>query len=156
MKGAWFKICENGRRFILKISQGENIHESLKNFAKEADVKNAMLVSAVGSVTDVRFRGIKTGATLPLTNARMTIHQMAGPLELLGLSGNIFPDENDEADVHLHTMVSKASGEVFGGHLFDAKVFASCELVVTEIIVSGIERHLSKSAGTTTIFIEEK
>lgn len=156
MKGAWFTTCENGRRFILKISQGENIHESLKRFAEEADIKNAILVSAVGSVTNVVFRGIKTGAKLPLSLHRTSIHELEGPLELLGLTGNIFPDKNGEADAHLHTIVSKSSGEVYGGHLYEAKVFASCEIVVSEIIVSGVERHLSVTGGTPTIYIEDK
>lgn len=155
MKGAWFKSCDSGRRFILKISQGEDIHERLKAFAKEAEVKNAIIISGIGSVSDVKFRGIKSGAKLPLTPARMRLHEDEGPLELLALTGNLFPDENDEIDAHIHISMSKSSGEVIGGHVFEAKVFASCELLVSEIIVQGVERHISKSAGTATIYIED-
>ena len=154
MKGGWFKACDSGRRFILKINQGEDIHERLRAFASEADVKNGIIISAVGSVYDVEFRGIKSGAKLPLTPARTSTHMQAGPLELLSLTGNIFPDEKNETDVHMHITVSKSSGEVLGGHLYGAKVFASCEVQVSEIIVTGVERHLSKSAGTSTIYIE--
>lgn len=156
MKGGWFKACDSGRRFILKISQGEDIHERLKTFASEAGVKNGIIISAVGSVFDVEYRGIKSGAKLPLTPARTSTHMAEGPLELLSLSGNIFPDENNQTDVHMHVTVSKSSGEVLGGHLYSAKVFASCEIQISEIIVTGVERHVSKSGGTQTIFIEDE
>jgi predicted DNA-binding protein with PD1-like motif len=52
-------------------------------------------------------------------------------------------------------LVSRSSGEVLGGHLHDATVFASCEIVVSEIPGEGIERHLSRSGGVRTVFIEE-
>jgi len=155
MKGAWFKACDQGRRFMLKVSMGEEIRARLKEFALEADVKNAIITSAVGSVYDVKLRGIKSGAKLPLTPARTSTHEEVGPFELLSLTGNLFPDENNDTDAHLHITMARASGEVIGGHLYEAKIFASCEILISEIKVTGIERHLSKAAGTSTIFIED-
>lgn len=154
MKGGWFKECSQGRRFILKISRGESIVDRIKLFAITAGIKNATIISAVGSISDIKFRGIKTGASLPITMPRMTIHEKEGPMELLGLEGNIFPNNDGEADCHLHIIMSKSSGEVEGGHLFDANVFASCEIMITEFHVEGVERHMSKSCGTSTIYIE--
>jgi predicted DNA-binding protein with PD1-like motif len=119
-------------------------------------VRHAVVVSAVGSLRDVKFRGIKTGARLPITPARVHLHEVEGPLELLALSGNIFPDEKGEIDCHLHVMGGKSSGEVLGGHLHDARVFATCEIVLTEILAEGLERHLSKTGGVATVFIDAK
>ena len=155
MKGGKFKECTQGRRFILKIFQGENLVEKIMDFAQSAKVKYAVLVSAVGSISHVKFRGIKAGARLPITEPRMNVHVIEGPLELLGLEGNLFPNEKGDLDCHLHVLMSKSSGEVLGGHLFEANVFASCEIMLTEFHVDGVERHLSPSAGTSTIFIEE-
>ncbi|TCK61907.1 PPC domain-containing DNA-binding protein [Seleniivibrio woodruffii] len=155
MQGLWYKEAKTARSFIIKILPGELIADKLVEAVKELDVQYSVIVSAVGSVTDVKFRGIKTGATLPITVPRMTVHQIAYPMELLGLNGNIFPDENGEPDCHLHIQMSKSSGEVLGGHLFNARVFASCEIMITELSADGIERHVSKSAGTPTIFIED-
>jgi len=155
MQGLWYKEAKTARSFIIKILPGELIADKLVEAVKELGVQYCVIVSAVGSVTDVKFRGIKTGATLPITVPRMTVHQIAYPMELLGLNGNIFPDENGEPDCHLHIQMSKSSGEVLGGHLFNAKVFASCEIMITELSADGIERHVSKSAGTPTIFIED-
>jgi uncharacterized protein len=156
MDGLWFKEVEQGRRFVIKIAPGESLQRRLVEFAQAAGVKHAVLVSAVGSVQDVKFRGIKSGAKLPITAPRIHVHEVQGPLELLGLTGNIFPDEKGEIDCHLHVLAGKSSGEVLGGHLFEARVFATCEIVLTEIHAEGLERHLSKTGGIPTVFIDAK
>jgi hypothetical protein len=156
MQGLWFKEVEQGRRFLIKIAPGEALQGRLVEFAHAAKVKYAVLLSAVGSVQHVRFRGIKTGAKLPLTAPRIHVHEVEGPLELLGLTGNIFPDEKGEIDCHLHVLAGKSSGEALGGHLFDARVFATCEIVLAEIRAEGVERHVSKAGGISTVFIDAK
>ncbi len=156
MIGGWYKEWQQGRRFIIKVKPGEKIRERLIAFAKETGIKNAVIVSAVGSVVDIHFRGIKTGAKLPITVPRTHEHQVKGPLELLGLEGNLIPNEKGEVDSHLHIMLAKSSGEVIGGHMFEAEVFASCEILLTEILVEGVERHASKRGGIPTIFINEE
>ncbi len=153
MEGLWYKEVQQGRRFVIKITAGESVKERLVAFAREAGVKNAVVVSAVGSVQDVRFRGIKTGARLPITPPRVHLHEVAGPLELLAVNGNIFPGETGDIDCHLHVLAGKSSGEVLGGHLYDARVFATCEIVLTEILAEGLERHVSKTGGVATVFI---
>jgi uncharacterized protein len=150
----WFKEVAQGRRFVIKIGPGGWLQEHLLAFAASAGVTHAVIVSAVGSVQDVRFRGIKTGAKLPITEPRIHVHEVQGPLELLGLTGNIFPGDEGRLDCHLHVLVSRASGEVLGGHLYDARVFATCEMVLTEIRAEGVERHLSKSGGVRTVYID--
>lgn len=152
----WHKEAKFLRTFIIKIQQGEYIVEKLTEKLRELNVGYAVIISAVGSVSDVTFRGIKTGAKLPITSPRTTVHKLEGPLELLGLTGNLFPSENGETDFHLHILLSKSSGEVVGGHLFNARVFASCEIMISELHTEGIERHYSKTGGTPTIFIEDK
>ncbi len=156
MNGYWYKEWSQGRRFIIKIKPGEQIRNDLLRFARTAGVKNAVIVSAVGSVKNVNFRGIKAGARLPITEPRMHQHTVQGPMELLGLEGNLMLDESGEVDCHLHILMGKSSGEVLGGHLFDAEVFATCEILLTEMEVSGIERHPSSSGGVSTLYIEEE
>jgi len=155
MEGYWYKEVEQGRRFVLKISPGEPLQQRLLEFARSVHLKHAVVVSAVGSIQDLKFRGIKAGARLPITPPRMHLHEVTGPLELLALTGNIIPDEQGALDCHLHVMASRSSGDVLGGHLFDARVFATCEVVLSELNAEGLERHLSRSGGTHTVFIEE-
>jgi uncharacterized protein len=156
MEGLWFREVEQGRRFILKISPGESLRQRLVEFARAVGLKHAVVVSAVGSVQDVSFRGIKSGARLPITPPRMHVHEVAGPLELVGLAGNLLPDEKGEIDCHLHVIAARSSGDVLGGHLFDARVFATCEIVLSELRAEGVERHLSRTGGVPTVFIADE
>ncbi len=156
MNGAWYKEWQQGRRFVLKVEPGGKLNERLVAFAREAGVKNAVIVSAVGSMANIHFRGIKAGAKRPITEPRMHQHQVKGPFELLGLEGNLISDGHGGIDSHLHILLGKSSGEVIGGHLFEAEVFASCELLLTEMLVEGIERHASKTGGIPTIYISEE
>ncbi|KIH75743.1 hypothetical protein SAMN05660860_02864 [Geoalkalibacter ferrihydriticus] len=156
MKGFWYKEWQEGRRFILKIKPGQRLKQCLSQFVADRGIKYAVITSAVGSVTQVHLRGIKAGARLPITEARMNQHLIDGPLELVGLEGNLVPDESGHIDCHLHILVAKSSGEVLGGHLFDAEVFASCEILLSEALVDGIERQASKSGGVPTIFIQDE
>lgn len=155
-KGFWYKEYTQGRRFIVKILPGESLVTCIKQFIVKENIHYAVILSAIGSVKNVRLNDIKSGAKLPITSARLIPHEIEGPLELLGLTGNIVPTETDDLDCHLHIMASKSTGDVVGGHMQDAEVFATCEIVLTELVVEGIERHLSKSGGTPTIFFTEE
>lgn len=155
-KGLWYKEYKQGRRFIVKIRPGESLVNSIKQLVNTENIHCAVILSAIGSVKNVRLKDIKSGAKLPITSARLISHELEGPLELLGLTGNIVPGEADDLDCHLHIMASKSSGDVVGGHMYDADVFATCEIVLVELIVEGVERYQSKSGGTPTLFFSEE
>ena len=151
-KGLSYKEYTQGRRFLIKVLPGEPLVERIADLVKTEKIQSAVILSAIGSVKNVKLKDIKSGAKLPITPARLVTHDIEGPLELLGITGNIVPGENDVIDCHLHIMASKASGDVVGGHLFNADVFATCEIVLVELVLDGVERHLSKEGGTPTIF----
>ena len=155
-KGVWYKEYKQGRRFLIKIRPGESLVRSIEQIARQEEIHNAVVLSAIGSVKNVHLNDIKSGAKLPITPARLTFHELEGPLELLSLTGNIVPAETGQVNCHLHIMASKSSGDVVGGHLQDAEVFATCEIVLVELMLEGIERHLSKTGGTPTIFFAEE
>lgn len=156
-KGFRYKEYKQGRRFILKILPGHSLLDCIRQILRQENVRYAVILSAIGSVKNVRLHDIKSGAKLPITAARLTPHELEGPLELLGLTGNIVPGEGDHIfDCHLQIMAGKSSGDVVGGHMSDAEVFATCEIVLVELIVEGIERHLSVCGGTPTIFFSEE
>ena len=154
-KGVRYKEYKQGRRFLVKILPGESLVESINELVNKEKIQSAVILSAIGSVKNVHLKDIKSGAKLPITSARLITHEVEGPLELLGLTGNIVPGEDEKVDCHLHIMASKASGDVIGGHMFNAEVFATCEIVLVELVLEGIDRHLSKTGGTPTIFFNE-
>jgi predicted DNA-binding protein with PD1-like motif len=151
-----FRECTTARRFIIKIEPGTRISAALVEFAQAQNIRFASLVSAVGSVRNVEFTDIQVGAHLPMTGARTKTHCLEGPLELMGLEGNIAVDGNQQLGAQFHLIASKSSGEVIGGRLVEAEVFAACEIVLAEYVVDGIERHHSATSGVDTLYIGEK
>ena len=150
-----YRECRQGRRFIIHVLPGARLVEELLRFARKVELRHAAIVSAVGSVRGVEFSDIQAGARLPITEPRMPVHLVEGPLDLLGLEGNLVPSETGKVDAHLHIFAAKSSGEAVGGHLFDAEVFATCEIILGEYIVEGVERQHSMRGGVDTLFFEE-
>ena len=155
-KTYWYKEYTQGRRFFLKILPGQSLVENIKNLVVGENIKSGVILSAIGSIRNVRIIGIKSGAKLPITPARLTPHRLDGPLELLGLTGNIVPGADGQPDCHLHIIAGKSSGDVVGGQLEDCEVFATCEIVLVETVLEGIERHRSQSGGASTIYFAEE
>jgi predicted DNA-binding protein with PD1-like motif len=156
MDNIWHRECVTGRRFIIRLKPGARIIPTLLEFAASQNIGFASMVSAVGSVRDVQFKDIQVGAHLPLTEPRTKTHRMDGPLEMLGLEGNIAPGADKKLGGQFYILASKASGEVVGGQLLDAEVFATCEIVLAEYLVTGIERYHSATSGVDTLFFEEQ
>jgi predicted DNA-binding protein with PD1-like motif len=155
MEKLWYRECRTGRRFIIKLEPGARIAAALLDFARGQDLPFASLVSAVGSVRDVEFTGIQAGAHLPMTEARFKTNRLEGPLELMALEGNFTQDAGHQLTAQFYILGSKSNGDVVGGHLVEAEVFTSCEIVLAEYLVEGIERHHSATSGVDTLYIEE-
>jgi uncharacterized protein len=149
-----YRECRDGRRFILRIPSGSLLVQQIVLFAQQVQLKHGVMISAIGSVRNVTFSDIQAGAHLPITQPRMPVHSVEGPLDLIGIEGNLVPDPDGQPDPHLHIFGSRSSGEVVGGHLFEAEVFATCEVVLAEYIVEGVERQRSESGGVDTLFFE--
>lgn len=149
-----YRECQTGRRFIIHLEPGAHIPAALVEFARAEQIPFASLVSAVGSIRMVEFTDIQAGAMLPMSGPRTKTHKLEGPLALLGLEGNIAPHASGRVDAQLHVLGSKSSGEVVGGRLVDAEVFASCEIVLAEYAVEGVQRHFSEASGIDTLVID--
>jgi len=149
-----YRECQDGRRFILHIPPGGNLVANLVSFAEHEKIGFAVMVSAIGSVRNVTFSDIQAGAHLPITEPRMPVHTVEGPLDLIGIEGNIAPGSGGRMVPHLHVFGSRSTGEVIGGHFIEAEVFATCEVVLAEYLVSGVERHRSEAGGIDTLFFE--
>jgi predicted DNA-binding protein with PD1-like motif len=151
-----YREVSQGRRFMIRVLPGTKLVDELLQFARMVNLHHGAIVSAVGSVRNVEFSDIQAGAHLPITEPRMPVHRVEGPLDLLGLEGNLVPDETGHVDAHLHIFAAKSSGEAIGGHLREAEVFATCEIILGEYIVEGVERQHSTRGGIDTLFFEDK
>ena len=150
-----YREARDGRRFILRIPPRTKLMEQIQLFARKVGLKHGVIVSAIGSVRNLTFSDIQAGAHLPITEPRMPVHTIEGPLDLLGIEGNFVPRKDGEVDAHLHILCAKSSGEAVGGHLIESEVFATCEMVIAEYIVEGVGRQRSAKGGVDTLHFED-
>lgn len=115
----------------LRLNPGDDLRCAL-----EAAGLTGFVVAGIGSLVHAQLR--LAGAPGPTV--------VAGPLEILTLSGSLSPD-----GAHLHASVSDASGRVFGGH-----VCAGCEVRTTaELLVAPLpEGSLARAFDATTGYPE--
>lgn len=112
-------------QYVIRLDRGEEIVESLKEIADKENIKLAYLtgIGAVGKVTagvfDTKEKVFKG-------------HTWEGDLEVVSIGGNI-NTMNGETYVHFHISAADEQGNVFGGHLQEAVISGTGELVLTEI-----------------------
>ncbi|MEP6792551.1 MAG: PPC domain-containing DNA-binding protein [Ramlibacter sp.] len=122
---------------VLRLVPGDDLRASLeKSFAAlsvQHGIAAACIVSAVGSLSRAVLRyADKPGGS-----------EIAGPLELLMLSGTLSAD-----GAHLHGSVSDENGEVKGGHLMaGCTVRTTAEIVIALLPGWEFRRQLDTATG---------
>ena len=111
-----------GDTYIVRMDPGEEILTQLKVFAEQEGVKLAS-VTALGAVKDFTVGVFDTGAKVYKSN------RFQGVYEIVSLVGTI-NTMNDAFYCHLHMCAADQEGHAFGGHLNEAVISATCELVV--------------------------
>ncbi len=113
------------RTFAVVLDMGDEVSGSLQVFA-EAEVLSAAKVTAIGAFES---------ATLAFwdwdTKAYRDI-PVREQVEVLSLSGDITLDSSGKPKLHLHTVLGRCDGSARGGHLKEAVVRPTLEVMVTE------------------------
>ncbi len=130
------------RRFnntiVARIDRGEEILAQIKELALKENIKFAH-VSALGETNDF------TVGVYKVDEKKYYKNHFVGDFEIVSLTGTI-NTMNHEFYTHIHMSAGNDSGEVFGGHLNEAVVSATCEMVIT-IIDGEVERFLDDETG---------
>jgi uncharacterized protein len=116
---------------------GRRGHEGLRKFASGANLL-ASHFTAIGAFSDVVFGFFEPDAK------RYAKIPMAEQVEVLSLLGNIAINE-DRPQIHAHAVVGRRDGAAFGGHLLEAHVRPTLEVILTES-----PRHLWREADPQT------
>ena len=131
-----------GDTYIVRMDPGEEILTQLKVFAEQEGVKLAS-VTALGAVKDFTVGVFDTGAKVYKSN------RFQGVYEIVSLVGTI-NTMNDAFYCHLHMCAADQEGHAFGGHLNEAVISATCELVVT-YLPGRTDRVFSDEVGLNLI-----
>jgi uncharacterized protein len=119
-------INERGEKtYVLIFEQGDEVVAVLLKFAKEKSLAAAHF-TAIGGFSDVILgyfsRERKQYQKIPLQEQ----------VEVLSLVGDIALKEDGTPQVHAHVIVGDANGLARGGHLMEAHVWPTLELILEE------------------------
>ena len=123
---------------IIRIDRGENVISCLKEICRDFHIKAAS-VSGIGATDDF---------TCGVFNVRTKEYKeicFTGMYEIISLCGNITA-KDDEPYIHIHICASDENGTCVGGHLIQANISVTCEIVLS-IIDTEIDRSYDSSIG---------
>ena len=127
-----------GKTIIARIDRGEEVLTQLKNIALKEEIKLAS-VRALGATDDF------TVGVFKVDEKKYYANHFTGDFEIVSLTGTI-STMNGEYYAHLHMSAGDEQGRVFGGHLNEALISATCEMVI-EVIDGQVDRVRDESVG---------
>ena len=117
-------INENPKTYVLVFQTGDEVMDGLKKFARKERL-SASQFTAIGAFSEVLlgFFNVEKKAykKIPISEQ----------VEVLSLIGDIALEEA-EPKIHAHVVVGKSDGTAHGGHLVQAHVRPTLEVILTE------------------------
>ncbi len=116
-----FKKSQNF--YIIGLSDGELIFNSLQKFFKEENIKSGFFW-AIGGIRNPEI------GVFDLAENRFKKRSIKGIYEVVLLHGNasINPDKTDP-EIHAHISIALKDFSIAGGHLFESEVAVALEMI---------------------------
>jgi len=119
------RIDESPKTFILVFKAGDELADGLLQFAKEQRLTAASF-KAVGALSSVRLGWFSWESKQYEPSVSLDEQ-----VELLSLIGDVAVKDGEPV-VHAHAVIGKKDGTAHGGHLLNARIRPTCEVVLTE------------------------
>ncbi len=119
------KIDESPQTFILVFETGDELAEGLLRFAQEQKLSAASF-KAIGALSSVRLGWFSWESKR--YEPSVTLDEQ---IELVSLIGDVALKDGEPV-VHAHVVIGKQDGTAHAGHLLQAHVRPTCEVVLTE------------------------
>jgi uncharacterized protein len=113
------------RTFVVVFEMGDEVMQGLQTFAREQQLSSSHF-TAIGAFERVTLGYFNWEKKDYL---RIPVNEQ---VEVVALIGDIANDPKGQPKVHAHVVVGKFDGSAMGGHLLEATVRPTLELVLTE------------------------
>ncbi len=133
-----------GRTFIIRLEDGEILHEAVESFAAERGVERAYLIAVggagAGSTLVVGPEDPDQRPVPPLTRVLDNVHEIAGV-------GTLFPGPDDKPILHIHLACGRDGRTVTGCGRTGVKIWQVAEIILVELTGTGARRRLDEETG---------
>lgn len=130
-----------GDRIIARLAIGEEVIESLRQLARKERIPSGAL-TGLGAVGDI------TLALYDMESRSYKSRHFHEELELISMTGNLswLGEGDEEPVIHAHGVVSREDATTLGGHIMNAIVSVTVEVMLTAY-AQRIERKPDKKVG---------
>ena len=139
-----YSEARTGRVFVIRLENGDVIHEEIERFAREKHIQAATLIAFGAADTGSRLIvGPRDGAAVsiePVEVALEDVHEIAGV-------GTLFPGEDGQPMLHMHIACGRGSDTVTGCVRRGVRTWQVMELVLLELVGSSGTRKLDEALG---------
>ncbi len=139
-----FSQVNQGRTFVLRLEDGETVHEEIEKFAIEHAIQAAALIIVGGAGKGSKLIvGPESGDLFPV---KPMAHILDEAHEIAG-TGTLFPDEEGTPLLHMHMACGRRDATVTGCIRNGVKVWQIMEVVLFEFVGVSGRRVLDANLG---------
>ncbi|NTW68900.1 MAG: DNA-binding protein [Chlorobiaceae bacterium] len=139
-----YSEAREGRTFVIRLEDGEIVHEKLEQFVKDHAVTRATLIAIggadKGSLLVVGPEESRSQPITPMTHELYDAHEITG-------TGTIFPDDEGNPILHMHMACGREENTVTGCIRKGVKVWLVMEIVLTELLENSASRQFDPHSG---------
>jgi predicted DNA-binding protein with PD1-like motif len=136
--------ASQGRVFVLRLEDGEIVHQVVESFAREKGIAAAALIAVGGADQgSTLVVGPEDGRAVPVTPMQRildNVHEVAGV-------GTLFPDEEGQPMLHMHMACGREDRTTTGCIRSGVKTWQILEIIVYELLDSPARRRLEPELG---------
>jgi len=133
-----------GRVFVIRLEDGEVVHEEIERFVKDQGITAAALIiiggAAEGSKLVVGPEQAEDRPIIPMEHVLDDVHEIAG-------TGTLFPDEDGNPVLHVHMACGREASSITGCIRQGVKVWQVMEVVLFELTGNTATRALDAQLG---------
>ena len=140
------KYCqaEQGRTFVIRLQDGDVVHEQIEAFACEHDVTAGSLIILGGADQGSRLVvGPEDGRAKPVNPMETVINRVH---EIAGV-GTLFPDKQGKPVLHMHMACGREESTVIGCVRRGVKVWHVMEVILSELLNCDAARVFDPATG---------
>jgi len=139
-----YSQAKQGRIFIIRLENGDIIHEEIEKLAEMESIQAASLIIVGGADKDSTLVvGPKDGRDKTITAFE---HILDNVHEVVG-TGTIFPNERGEPILHMHIASGRQSNTVTGCVRKGVKTWHILEIILIELVGATARRLLDPITG---------
>lgn len=139
-----YSQAKQGRIFVLRLEDGEIVHETIEAFAREKEIQAAALIIVGGADADSRLvvgpREGRSETIVPIHHLLEHVHEVTG-------TGTLFPDEQGNPLLHMHMACGRQTNTVTGCIREGVKVWHIMEVILIELVESTAKRVVQPPLG---------